>query len=111
MEVVQWSPGVTLDAIEKQVILIAFRFYRGNKVATSKALGISVRTLDTKLDNYEQEGKDAALQRERDIKERENLLARSRGFAPPHPELMPKPLVVEAAAPAKEPVKPIVKGR
>ena len=50
---IMWSPGVSLDEIEKQVILKAFSFYRQNKTTTSQALGISIRTLDTKLEKYE----------------------------------------------------------
>ena len=51
-----WSPGTTLAEVEKQVILTAFEFYRKVKTSTASALGISVRTLDTKLELYEQEG-------------------------------------------------------
>jgi hypothetical protein len=52
-----WSPGITLESIEKQVILIAFRFFRGNKTQTAQALGIAIRTLDAKLEQYQQDGK------------------------------------------------------
>ncbi len=52
-----WSPGTTLAEVEKQVILIAFKFYREVKTSTASALGISVRTLDAKLELYEQEEK------------------------------------------------------
>lgn len=54
---VNWSPGVTLEQIEKQVILNAFRFYRGNKTQTAIALGIAIRTLENKLEKYEADGK------------------------------------------------------
>lgn len=77
--IINWSPGVTLEAIEKQVILVAFRHFRGNKTATASALGISVRTLDNKLIQYEAEGK---ADKDRAFNERErqaNFLARSRG--------------------------------
>lgn len=53
---IMWSPGVSLEEIEKQVILKAFRFYRGNKTSTASALGIAIRTLDNKLEKYEQDG-------------------------------------------------------
>ena len=75
-----WSPGVTLEEIEKQVILKAFRFYRGNKTTTANALGIAIRTLDNKLEKYENDG---AAQKERDNEIRERELAfgiRQRGF-------------------------------
>lgn len=47
-----WQPGMTLEEVEKQAILQAFRFFRSNKTATASALGVSVRTIDTKLDKY-----------------------------------------------------------
>ncbi len=47
-----WSPGVTLEHVEKQVILKAYKHYRENKTVTASALGIAVRTLDNKLEKY-----------------------------------------------------------
>lgn len=79
-----WSPGVTLQAIEKQVILTAFRFYRGNKTATSRALDISVKTLDNKLNQYKV---DMTSEDERQIngkRQREEFLARCRGANTPN---------------------------
>lgn len=78
-----WSPGVTLEAIEKQVILKAFQFYRGNKTQTSIALGISIRTLDNKLAQYkeessqQQEREDAQREREADFQRRSRGLAKT----------------------------------
>jgi Bacterial regulatory protein, Fis family len=85
-EAINWSPGVTLEQIEKEVILRAFRFYRGNKTTTALALAISIRTLDHKLEKYEQDGK---KQRERDDlarAEREKFAARQRGIVTTHPQ-------------------------
>lgn len=48
-----WQPGQTLDDIEKEAILRAFRFYGGNKTKTAQALGISIRTLEGRLESYE----------------------------------------------------------
>ncbi len=79
---ITWSPGMTLESIEKQVVLKAFNHYRGNKTATANALGIAIRTLDTKLEKYEV---DVTAERERqaeDGRKRESLLARSRGVVP-----------------------------
>lgn len=53
--VITWSPGVTLEEIEKSVILKAFRFYRGNKTATAQSLGIAIRTLTNKLEGYKKD--------------------------------------------------------
>jgi hypothetical protein len=77
--IIIWSPGVTIEAIEKQVILAAFRFYRGNKTATANALGIAVRTLDNKLEKYEADGKAEKERQENERIKREQFLARSRG--------------------------------
>ncbi len=77
-----WSPGVTLESIEKEVILRAFRFYRGNKTATSSALGIAIRTLDNKLEKYEVDGKSQRERNEQDDAKRAEFLARQRGGNP-----------------------------
>jgi hypothetical protein len=49
---VQWMPGITLEQMEKSIIQAAFRFYRENKTQTASALGIAIRTLDSKLEKY-----------------------------------------------------------
>lgn len=76
---IMWSPGVTLEDIEKQVILKAFRFYRGSKTTTSQALGISIRTLDTKLEKYEADGKLAKQQQDEQRQRDLDFFARQRG--------------------------------
>lgn len=78
-----WIPGLTLDAVEKQAILQAFRFYRGNKTQTANALGISIRTLDNKLEQYQNDG-NKEQDHERELRrERAFQLARARGEIPP----------------------------
>lgn len=47
-----WSPGLTIEDMEREAIQMAFRFYGRNKTTTASALGICVRTLDTKLEKY-----------------------------------------------------------
>lgn len=54
---ISWQPGMSLEEIEKQCVLQAFRFYRGNKTQCAIALGIAIRTLDSKLEKYEHDGK------------------------------------------------------
>lgn len=49
---INWQPGITLDDIEKEVILKALSFYHGNKTRTAEALGIAIRTIDNKLAKY-----------------------------------------------------------
>lgn len=82
-EIIEWAPGMTLESIEKQVILKAFRFYRGNKTTTCRALDIAIRTLDAKLEKYELEGKADEASRADEKQRREDFLARSRGQVPP----------------------------
>lgn len=83
---IQWVPGITLDEAEKQCILQAFRFYRGNKTQSSIALGISVRTLEHKLERYEGENAKHQDRERADKIDRERQLARFRGQPDPHPE-------------------------
>lgn len=53
-----WQMGQTLADIEKETILQAFKFFQNNKTHTARSLGISIRTLDHKLDQYKGGGKD-----------------------------------------------------
>ena len=60
-----WQPGKTLDEVEKEVILVAYRFYQGNKTHTAASLGIAIRTLDNKLAKYDQEKKNLESKEEK----------------------------------------------
>jgi transcriptional regulator with PAS, ATPase and Fis domain len=51
-----WTPGRTLNDIEKNVILEALTWHAGNRTHTAKALGISIRTLRNKLAEYRRDG-------------------------------------------------------
>lgn len=51
-----WTPGRTLDQIEKTVILEALKHHNGNRTHTAKALGISIRTLRNKLADFRKVG-------------------------------------------------------
>lgn len=51
-----WTPGQTLDDIERSVILAALEYHQGNRTHTAKALGISIRTLRNKLADYRRLG-------------------------------------------------------
>lgn len=78
---INWNPGITLDAVEEQVIKRAYLAYRGNKTATASSLGISVRTLDNKLEKYAEEQKkrdEKELERKR---KHEEYILRSRGLS------------------------------
>lgn len=94
--IIMWSPGMSLEDIEKQVILKAYGHYRQNKTVTANSLGISVRTLDTRIEKYEQDQKELELREEQRRRDREELLKRSRGVPNPNPTLA-------SAAPATPP--------
>lgn len=61
MSEVYWQPGVKISDVEKQVIIAAMKFYKENKTTAAASLGISVKTLYNKLDEYKVE--DEELQR------------------------------------------------
>jgi hypothetical protein len=114
MTEILWTPGMTLEQIEKHVIIKAFRHYQSNKTATAKSLGISVRTLDTKLQQYDLEEKEKADKEYERRQEQEDFLARSRGLkvasqhqhgdGEPEPvKIMPEPLPQEPQPPPISP--------
>lgn len=51
-----WSPGRTLDDIERNVIIEALKYHHGNRTHTARALGISIRTLRNKIADYRRLG-------------------------------------------------------
>jgi hypothetical protein len=75
-----WSPGMTLESMEKQVILKAFRYFRGNKTQCAIALGIAIRTLENKLEKYEQDGEGQRIAEQREAEQRDAQLRRARGI-------------------------------
>lgn len=74
-----WNPGMTLEYVEKMTIQQAYRFYRGNKTQTANSLGIAIRTLDSKLERYEQDERDYNQRIETARAERADYIARARG--------------------------------
>lgn len=77
---VNWVPGITLEEMEKQCILAAFRFYRGNKTTTAQVLGIAIRTLDNKLEKYEHDRKQDEARFTTDAAANDETLRRMRGI-------------------------------
>ena len=77
---VNWQIGITLEQLEREVILKALKYFNNNKTHTANALGIAIRTIDNKLEKYSQE--DLVL--EQRIREREEkayaLLQAQRGL-------------------------------
>lgn len=93
---IQWSPGMTLESIEKAVILKAFAFYRYNKTATASALKIAIRTLDAKLEKYRYEEEQERERQASVVRNRRDFLERQRGNVPDnlgitHPSIYQRP--------------------
>lgn len=79
-QTVIFHPSMKLDELIKLATLYSFQYYRGNKTQTSIALGISVRTLENYLKEYEEDGKkqfDADQKRKLDA---DYQLQRARGL-------------------------------
>lgn len=49
---ITWQPGLTLEEMEKRVILEAIKLYHGKRAQVADVLGIAPRTLDYKLAKY-----------------------------------------------------------
>lgn len=90
-----WSPGMSLEMVEKQIIQKAYAFYR-NKTTTANSLGIAVRTLDAKLEKYDLEDKKEVEKADDGRAERDEQLLRARGhhpsqrIVPESPEVKPR---------------------
>ena len=78
-----WSPGITLDQLERHAIEQAFRFYQGNKTQTARALDIAIRTLEVKLEKYAFDDERAKEAFETGRLQREEFQRRQRGIASP----------------------------
>lgn len=76
---ITWWPGLSLEANEKQIIEAAYSFYKKNKTATASSLGISIRTLDAKLERYKEQNEELQRLTERAAADRQALLQRFRG--------------------------------
>ncbi len=84
-----WSPGITLEDVEKQVIVKAFSHFHQNKTVTANALGIAVRTLDAKLEKFEIDRTKEIEAREQRKRDNEAFLARQRGVTKAIPASSP----------------------
>lgn len=47
-----WTPGVTLQDIERSCIMQALRYFNGNTASVGRSLGISDRTVRKRIDEY-----------------------------------------------------------
>lgn len=62
MNIIPYNPNLNLEQYERAVILAAFRHHRGNKTVAAKALGITTKTLYTKLKSYMDKDKDLDIE-------------------------------------------------
>jgi hypothetical protein len=77
-----WSPGMTLEYLEKATILQALKFYQNNKTVTARALGCAINTINSKLEKYAEEERDAKILAEKEVRDREDFNRRQRGHVP-----------------------------
>lgn len=103
---------MNLEAVEKQVIELAMAHYRGNKTATSQALGISIRTLDGRLEKYIEDERVELERYEEDRRRRDDYAARARGTPPAQFDTAAKPWpgVQPSAIPAPQQAVPVSVG-
>lgn len=107
MTEVIWNPGLSLETVEKMVILKAYAFFKHNKSATASSLGIAIRTLDNKLERYEQELKFEADRQVRDQTERDQFLIRQRGNVADNIGVRPLPRDMMLPPHLREPARQI----
>jgi hypothetical protein len=70
--------------MEREAIAGAMRYTQGNKSATARMLGISIRTLDARLELYESENKKQEIADDERKREAAGQLARERGANTPN---------------------------
>lgn len=76
-----WYPGLTIAHAEKQCILEAMKHFQGNQTRCAAALGISVRTLAYKLEEYrEDERKDNERRELAKLQARDDVARARNGF-------------------------------
>lgn len=81
-DLITWSPGMTIKEIEKQVILKAMKHYKNNRKTVSNSLGISDRTLDSRLSLYQKEAEALRSSEQNEKKKREAFLEACRKGRP-----------------------------
>jgi len=79
-ELITWQPGMTLDQLEREVILKALKYYKNNKTHTAEGLGIAIRTIDNKLEKYKQEDEAYAELLKKKEEKANGFLQASRGI-------------------------------
>lgn len=80
-DIILGSSG-TIEDIEKQAIQIRINMFRGNKSQCAISLGISIRTLDAKLEKYADDKRKTEEREAQEAIERSEILDRQRGIIP-----------------------------
>jgi hypothetical protein len=101
---------MSLDAMEKLIILEAYKFFRFNKTATSQSLGIAIRTLDNKIEQYNKQALEDQERQANDKVTREQMMMRHRGNPPNNVGIPFSPGVITVSAPPviSTPIQPAV---
>jgi len=111
MNAVIWQPGMTLESMEKEIILAGLRFYRGNITQTALSLGVAEKTIRNKMEKYDNDRKQFE-QGQRDAElERAAILKRLRGEIPARP--VETPTLDDSGAgfhssPSRDGIQPVV---
>lgn len=74
-----WTPGTSLSDVERQAIECAMHFYRGVKASVARSLGISARTLDTRLSDYRRDDAERRRKEHDEFEKRKQFLASQKG--------------------------------
>lgn len=53
---VNWSPGMSFETLEKNVLIRAMRHYGNNRELVAQVLGISRRTLAQRIVDFKKDG-------------------------------------------------------
>lgn len=74
-----WTPGVSLEENEREIILAAMKHHNGNKSAVARSLNITVKTVDNKLEKYAKDDAEIAEAAIRERHKSDEFLQRQRG--------------------------------
>ncbi len=76
------TPGMKLEDIEKMHILNTFKYCGGDRAKTAHCLGVSIRTIGNKLEQYKKEDEKEGKRLDEVKRQREEFQQRQRGIHP-----------------------------
>lgn len=79
---ISWGPGVTLESVTRFWCEKAVHYFKDNKAAAARSLGVDVRTLTAKLEKYAADDAEATRAQEERKQKEEEWLLKSRGQLP-----------------------------